>query len=175
MQLTIDGVKKVFLDVIHQKISFEEASAWASKMMQLEESEQIECDEKDIGKIFDGLTYLIGMDLIDEKGSYFYSISTLKKEFDDLFINNFTTHERIENAFIEDWNPLCLKNDEDTRKKYYSYASTVYKLLLFHKSEKEIFDYLWSVETEKMGLKGNKEKTKEFVKKLIDLSHDYFN
>lgn len=86
MLLTLDLLKKVFLDVIEKRITFEEASAWAYKRMQADEIGELELDpSEDISKIFSCLTYLLGVDLLESPGVYFHSIQNVRDEFNRLF------------------------------------------------------------------------------------------
>lgn len=84
--LTLDSVRKVFLDVIEEKKSFGEASRWASEMIEKDERGLLEFDPKeDISTIFSGLTYLLGVDLEESPGVYFHSIQNVKDEYNELF------------------------------------------------------------------------------------------
>jgi len=86
MLLTLDLLKRVFLDVINERKTFEEASAWAHKRIQEHETEKLEIYPfEDRSKIFSGLTYLLGIDLLESPGVYFHSIQNVRDEFDQLF------------------------------------------------------------------------------------------
>lgn len=86
MILTLDLLKKIFLDVIERKKTFEDASAWAYEKMQAAEVGNLELDpSEDRSKIFSGLAYLLGVDLLESPGVYFYSIQNIRDEFDKLF------------------------------------------------------------------------------------------
>lgn len=86
MLLTLNFLKKVFLDVIEEKKTFEEVSAWAYERILENEIGNLELDSsEDRSKIFSGLTYLLGVDLLESPGVYFYSMQNVKDEFDKLF------------------------------------------------------------------------------------------
>ena len=86
MLLTLNHLKKIFLEVIEKKKTFEEASAWAYERIQENEVGKLDLDSsEDRSKIFSGLTYLIGVDLLESPGVYFYSIQNVRDEFDNLF------------------------------------------------------------------------------------------
>ena len=86
MLLTLNILKKVFLDVIEEKKTFEEASSWAYERIQENEVGKLELDSsEDRSKIFSGLTYLLGVDLLESPGEYFHSIQNVRDEFDELF------------------------------------------------------------------------------------------
>lgn len=175
MKLTLVEVKQVFLNVIEKKITFEDAANWASEIMRLDEIESLECDDKDLSKIFDGLTYLSGVDIVYTPGFYLHSLQDVENKYKDFFINDLTTYEKIEKVLIDEWNPLKLNETCEAMRKYSSYISRVYELLLFQKNKSEITDYLLWAETEEMKLTGNREKTEKITQKLLNVSHDYFH
>lgn len=89
MLLTLDLLKKVFLDVIEGKKTFEKASSWAYERIRENEVGKLELDpSEDRSKIFLGLTYLVGVDLLESPGVYFYSIQNVRDEFNRLFNGN---------------------------------------------------------------------------------------
>lgn len=54
--------------------------------MQANEIGELELDpSEDRSKIFSGLTYLLGVDLLESPGVYFHSIQNIKDEFEELF------------------------------------------------------------------------------------------
>lgn len=86
IKLKLIDVKQVFSDVIQKRVSFEEASLWAFKMMNMDESGQLEIDPNDNkSKIFEGLSYLSGVDLQTDPNTYLHSMYDVEKEFKDIF------------------------------------------------------------------------------------------
>ena len=86
MKLTLIDLKKFFIEILQEKKSFEEASDWASNIIQMDEQGKLEIESKEnISKIFEALTYLTGLDIKDSSGAYFHSINNVKDEFDNLF------------------------------------------------------------------------------------------
>ena len=77
----------------------------------------------------------------------------------------------VKRKLLKSWDPIGInyffsevgENDDEYDKYIYPLLS----LLVKQASEKEIFDYLWDIETQYMGLPGQKEKTKKFVHSLI--------
>jgi len=82
-------------------------------------------------------------------------------------------HQDIQKALIDEWDPIGVGGISEARDEYDSYVSTIYKLLLLNKTKSEIFDYLWWLETEHMGLIGDKRRTERFAKRLLDLFSKY--
>src|ERR1700722_10746318 len=87
MIITSIDVKNVFLSVIQRHKSFEEAHDWAAAIIAKDELGEVEVlPIKDVRKVFCGLTYLLGLDLLDpDSGGYFHSIENVIDEFHELF------------------------------------------------------------------------------------------
>ncbi len=77
-------------------------------------------------------------------------------------------HKLIHKALIEEWDPIGIGNIPEAQDEYDEYIATISKLLL-EKSKRELFDYLWWLETIRMGLTGNRQRTAGFVDRLFDL------
>jgi hypothetical protein len=85
-ELSMDILKEKFAGVIEGRISFEEASDWASRMMELNELGLIDVKkERNNSRLFGGLAYLSGVDLTTPSGDYFHSIENVEDEMDDIF------------------------------------------------------------------------------------------
>lgn len=82
-------------------------------------------------------------------------------------------HYAIKKALIDEWDPIGVRDIPEAQGEYDSYVSTICKMLLLNKSKSEIFDYLWWLETEHMGLIGDKKKTEGFAERLLDLFSEY--
>lgn len=89
IKLTIAMVKKVFSDVIQEKITFEEASDWALKINKLDEMKRLEYCHEDFRKIFKGINFLMGIDLLSSPGIYQYSIDDVKYQCDQFYGSSF--------------------------------------------------------------------------------------
>lgn len=85
MLLTLNLLKRVFLDIIEERKTFEEASTWAYERMQESEVGKLELNPIEESKIFSGLTFLLGVDLLESPGVYFHSIQNVRDEFEELF------------------------------------------------------------------------------------------
>lgn len=77
--------------------------------------------------------------------------------------------QQIHDILLKEWDPIGVQDWPEASDEYDSYIPSVYELLTSRKSEKEIFDYLWQVETEYMGLIGHKKKTEAIAAKLMAL------
>jgi hypothetical protein len=77
--------------------------------------------------------------------------------------------ESIKKILLEHWDPIGINNIPEAKDEYDSYVPTVYKLLITTRNKTELFDYLWWVETEYIGVCGNRQKTENIVFKLFEM------
>jgi hypothetical protein len=78
--------------------------------------------------------------------------------------------EEIQKILLNEWDPIGIQGIPEAQDEYDSYVSDVYKLIQSKRTESEVFDYLWGVETEHMGLSGDKKHTQTIAHKLFKLS-----
>jgi hypothetical protein len=64
-------------------------------------------------------------------------------------------HDSIREILMDDWDPIGVKGIPEASDEYDSYASRIYKLLIHHENEDSIYNYLWEIEINHMGLSGN--------------------
>jgi hypothetical protein len=79
-------------------------------------------------------------------------------------------YETVRRALHSDWDPIGNSDLTDQMGEYDSYVLGLCDLLSKNASEKEVFDYLWTVETESIGLHGNREATERFAYWLCSLT-----
>jgi hypothetical protein len=72
-------------------------------------------------------------------------------------------YKKIDEILWNDWDPIGVSGAPEARDEYYGYLPTVFRLALEGSGENKITDYLLSVETERMGLPGNKQKCKQIA------------
>jgi hypothetical protein len=85
-ELSMDKLKEKFTGVIKGKISFEEASNWAARMMELNEQGLIDVKkERNNSELFRGLAYLSGVDFTTPSGEYFHSIKNVEDKMNKIF------------------------------------------------------------------------------------------
>jgi len=77
----------------------------------------------------------------------------------------------IRTILLKDWDPIGIKDIPEAQDEYDSYISSIYELINSKKPESEFFEYLWWIETENMGLSGNRKHTKDIAHKLFKLSN----
>jgi len=78
-------------------------------------------------------------------------------------------HQAIKRALLEEWDPIGVKGIPDANYEYDAYVQTVYKMLISRQSRAEIFDYLWWLETQHMGLTGDRQATEKFADRLLEI------
>lgn len=81
-------------------------------------------------------------------------------------------HDSIKAALISEWDPIGVGQFPEAQDEYDSYVPTIYKLLITRSTKHEIFNYLWWLETEYMGLCGNRQATETFAERLLRIPHE---
>lgn len=77
-------------------------------------------------------------------------------------------YESVRRAVHADWDPIGVAEFGAETGEYDSYIPGLCELLSRHAPEKEVFEYLWTVETESLGLEGNRQATERFAKRLCE-------
>ena len=75
-------------------------------------------------------------------------------------------HAKIREILLKEWDPIGVQDIPEAQDEYDSYVPSVYKMIISRKPIHEIFDYLWWVETEHMGLTGDRQNTEYIAKTL---------
>ncbi|MFC1856903.1 hypothetical protein ACFL9U_02620 [Thermodesulfobacteriota bacterium] len=78
-------------------------------------------------------------------------------------------HEAIKNVLLKEWDPIGLSDVPEAQDEYDAYVSGVYKRLISRSKKEGMFEYLWEIETQHMGLFGNRSHTEAIIKKLMQL------
>ncbi|MBU4348570.1 hypothetical protein KJ671_03675 [Patescibacteria group bacterium] len=78
---------------------------------------------------------------------------------------------KIRTILLKEWDPIGIQDIPEAQDEYDSYIFSICKLIQLKESEEELFNYLWWIETEQMGLSGNKEHTKTIAHRLFKLSN----
>jgi hypothetical protein len=81
-------------------------------------------------------------------------------------------HQTIRRAMLEDWDPIGIAHLPEAQDEYDSYISTIHKMLTSRRPRHEIFDYLWWLETDHMGLIGDRQATEQFAERLAQIVAD---
>jgi hypothetical protein len=78
-------------------------------------------------------------------------------------------HSLIHEILLKDWDPIGISHVPAAQDEYDSYVVEVHRLLSRQVLQCEIVDYLWWVETQHMGLCGNRQRTEQVASKLVNL------
>lgn len=78
--------------------------------------------------------------------------------------------DAIKQILLEEWDPIGVKDVPEAQDEYDSYISGVYHRLIHRVPKHELFDYLWEVENDHMGLYGNRSRTETVIEKLVALN-----
>ncbi len=78
-------------------------------------------------------------------------------------------HQAIRRALLREWDPIGVGEFAEAQDEYDSYVPAIYKLLIARKPRHEVFEYLWWLETEHMGLTGDRQATEKFAERLLQI------
>lgn len=79
----------------------------------------------------------------------------------------------VRNALLQKWDPIGVKDIPGGTGEYDSYAPRITYMVLSGKAKCEIFEFLWWLETEHMGLSGDRKVTENLSDYLSELSNRY--
>jgi hypothetical protein len=79
----------------------------------------------------------------------------------------------IREALRLDWDPIGVGHGPEAHDEYDAYAPTIYSLVVGDKSPEEIVEYLWWLETEQIGMLGDRAATERFASRLLELRADF--
>lgn len=77
--------------------------------------------------------------------------------------------DAIRKALFQEWDPIGVRDLCGPEDEYDSYVMPLYELLLQRSPVQRIFEYLWWLETEHMGLPGDRQRTLHFAERLARL------
>jgi hypothetical protein len=75
--------------------------------------------------------------------------------------------DKINKFLLEKWDPIGISNTVGAEDEYFRYADEIAKIIQHSDTYEELLEYLWMLETEHMGLRGNKIKTEKFAQALF--------
>ena len=78
-------------------------------------------------------------------------------------------YDVIREAIHLEWDPIGVGESALELREYDSYVPGFYLFLQSDPSEEEIFTHLWTIETQSIGLQGNRLLTEQFAKRIISL------
>jgi len=81
-------------------------------------------------------------------------------------------HDAVNEILLRDWDPIGVADAPTAAGEYSTYAAAVTSLLVRGESKERLIDYLWTSETETMGLDGDRARIESVAERLLQLRHD---
>jgi len=81
-------------------------------------------------------------------------------------------HGVIKRILLEEWDPIGISRFPEAQDEYDAYVPEVHRILSSRTGVREIFEYLWWLETKHMGLCGDRQRTEQIAEKLAALNSD---
>ena len=78
-------------------------------------------------------------------------------------------HAAIRTILLTEWDPIGVSHIPEAQDEYDSYIANIYKLLITHVDRPSLFFHLWQIETEFIGVSGNRQHTEAVVDQLLQL------
>jgi hypothetical protein len=78
-------------------------------------------------------------------------------------------HQAIRRVLLHDWDPIGIANEPKAHDEYDNYIHQIHGMLIRHEPKHKLFDHLWWLETEQIGLSGSRSRTEKVVDLLIAL------
>lgn len=75
----------------------------------------------------------------------------------------------LRNLVMSEWDPIGVKGIPEAADEYDAYLGEMRQLVMSGASAQMLFEYLWKVETQRMGLTGDRENTVKFAGRLSEL------
>ena len=79
-------------------------------------------------------------------------------------------HATLREALMERWDPIGVREIPEAQDEYDHYVPALYRLLVTRRPKQELLDHLWWLETEHMGLSGDRQATEAFAEYLHGLT-----
>lgn len=81
-------------------------------------------------------------------------------------------YDILREAIHKKWDPVGIYFYSQEMGEYDGYLPNLYELLKNGGTEEDVFNFLWIIETESLGLEGDENATRQFSKLLIDICID---
>jgi hypothetical protein len=78
-------------------------------------------------------------------------------------------HAAIHQILMSRWDPIGVRNVPEAQDEYDAYVTGIYGRLIHRAARHELLDYLWWVETEHMGLRGDRQRAESVVDELLEI------
>ena len=78
-------------------------------------------------------------------------------------------HAAIRTMLLTEWDQIGISHIPEAQDEYDSYVGGIYRMLIAHVNRAELLTHLWQIETEHMGLSGDRQHTEAVVDRLLRL------
>ena len=78
-------------------------------------------------------------------------------------------HAAIKTVLLNAWDPIGVPDVPEAQDEYDSYVPAIHKMLISRSTTQEVSEYLWELETQHMGLLGNRSHTEAIAGRLVEL------
>ena len=78
-------------------------------------------------------------------------------------------HAAIRTILLNEWDPIGVSQIPEAQDEYDSYVGELHRLLITHADRHVLVAHLWRIETQHMGLSGNRQHTDGIVQRLLQL------
>lgn len=79
----------------------------------------------------------------------------------------------IGDVLRNEWDPIGVGHVPEAHDEYDAYVPAIYNLVVGDKSRDEIVDYLWWLETEQIGMPGDRKGVERFADLLLGFRTDF--
>jgi hypothetical protein len=79
--------------------------------------------------------------------------------------------ERVGDILLAEWDPIGIRDVPNIKDEYNSYVSAIINMILSNQSEADLSEYLLKIETNEMGLKGEKLRAQRVAGTLRELKN----
>jgi len=90
-----------------------------------------------------------------------------------LSVSTIAERQRVVRDALKEWDPIGVAHVPEADDEYDGYVPTIYNMIVGDKAREEIVDYLWWLETEQIGMPGDRGGVEQFADRLLALRADF--
>jgi hypothetical protein len=78
-------------------------------------------------------------------------------------------HQAIHDILLREWDPIGVADEPKAHDEYDAYIHEIHGMLIRHEPRHKLVDHLWWIQTNHMGLFGNRSLTEAVANRLIQV------
>jgi hypothetical protein len=78
-------------------------------------------------------------------------------------------HDGIRRILLREWDPIGVADIAEAQDEYDSYVGKIHGMLIRHEPRHKLVDHLRLIETDNMGLAGNRQRTEAIADRFLEL------